>query len=417
MMERFTGLLGIAVILGLCFLISNNRRAINYRIVLSGLFLQCITALFILKTNIGLKIFKRIGNLFTHVIEGSANTGADFVFGVLVRQEVLADAFGSAHSFIFFFNVMATIILICILVSLAYHWGIMQHVVAFIAKIVHRLMGISGSEAISNVASAFVGQVEAQIMIKPYLKGMTRSELLASMAGSMACISGGVMVIYIGFGIPAEYLLAASLMAAPGALVISKIVYPETEISETKGMIKLQLKKETINAIDAVSQGCSDGLKISLNVAVMLIGFMALVALINMFFSWLGGGIGFPELSLQYLLSKIFLGLAWIIGVPGKDIETAGALMGTKLVINEFVAYLQLKDLITTQQLDSKTIVILSIALCGFANFGSIGIQIGGIGGLVPERAKDLVQLGMHALICGTLASYLSAAIASLLME
>ncbi|XCI75296.1 MAG: nucleoside transporter C-terminal domain-containing protein [Flavobacteriales bacterium] len=416
-MEKYTCLFGIIAILIVSFLISNNRKAINYRVVGSGLVLQWITALFILKTGIGLKIFKSLGDFITRAIEGSARAGADFVFGVLVRQEVLAKALGPAHAFIFFFNVMATIILICILVSLAYHWGIMQRIVALIAKVVHKLMGISGSEAMSNVASAFVGQVEAQIMIKPYLKGMTRSELLASMSGSMACISGGVMVIYIGFGIPAEYLLAASLMAAPSALVISKIVYPETEVSETKGSVKLQFKKETTNTIDAISHGCSDGLKISLNVAVMLTGFMAVVALMNMFFSWLAPYIGLPELSLQYILGKIFLGLAWLIGIPSKDIETAGTLMGTKLVINEFVAYLQLKELIVAQQLTPRTIMILSIALCGFANFGSIGIQIGGIGELAPERRKDLAQLGIRALICGTLASYLSAAIAGLLID
>lgn len=415
-MERFTGLLGIITILGICFLISNNRKAINYRIIFSGLFLQCVIALFILKTNIGLNIFKNIGNFFTQIIEGSAKMGSDFVFGVLVRQEVLTKAFGVNNSFIFFFNVIGIIILICILVSLTYHWGIMQYIISFIAKIVHRFMGISGSEAISNVASTFVGQVEAQIMIKPYLKGMTRSELLSSMSGSMACISGGVVVIYAGFGIPVEYLLAASFMAAPSALVISKIVYPETQTSETKGIIKIKLKKETINTIDAISQGCSDGLKISLNIVAMLIGFMALISLVNMFFNWIGSCMNFPKLNLQYILGKVFLIFSWLIGVSNKDVEIAGSLMGTKLVINEFIAYLQLKDLIINKSLSTKSIMILSVALCGFANIGSIGIQIGGIGGLVPERSKDLAQLGIRALICGTLASYLSAAITGILI-
>ncbi|WP_103327365.1 NupC/NupG family nucleoside CNT transporter [Bacteroidetes bacterium endosymbiont of Geopemphigus sp.] len=415
-MQRFTGLLGIIFILGLSYLFSNNRKAINYRLVLKGLLLQTAIALFILKTDIGSRIFQKIGVLITRVIEESSRTGADFVFGVLVREEVLSDKLGPGHAFIFFFNVTATVILICVLVGISYHLGIMQRLVSWVARIVHRLMGISGVEAISNVASAFVGQVEAQIMIRPYLKGMTVSELLASMSGSMACIAGGVMVIYMGFGIPAEYLLAASLMAAPAALVISKIVYPETHESETRKNVKLAVEKESSGLLDAISRGCSDGLKISLNISAMLIGFMALVAMINLFLSWLGPYLAIPDLSMSYILGKLFFPLAWLMGVPSKDVDIAGSLMGTKLVINEFVAYLQLKDLIALRTLDAKTITILSIALCGFANIGSIGIQIGGIGELIPERRKDLAYLAWRALLCGTLASYLSATIAGLLM-
>lgn len=416
-MQSFTGLLGVIFILGLSYLFSNNRKAINYPLVIKGLLLQIAIALFILKTNIGSKIFQKIGILITRIIEDSSRAGADFVFGVLVRQEILSDKIGPGHAFIFFFNVTATVILICVLVGISYHLGIMQRLVSWVARIVHRLMGISGVEAISNVASAFVGQVEAQIMIKPYLKGMTLSELLASMSGSMACIAGGVMVIYMGFGIPAEYLLAASLMAAPAALVISKIVYPETRESETRKNVKLAVEKESSGLLDAISRGCSDGLKISLNISAMLIGFMALVAMIDLFLGWLGSYLGLPDLSMSYILGKLFFPMAWLMGVPSKDMDIAGSLMGTKLVINEFVAYLQLKDLIALNALDPKTITILSIALCGFANIGSIGIQIGGIGELIPERRKDLVRLAWRALLCGTLASYLSATIAGLLMS
>lgn len=416
-MEKFTGLIGFVLILGTCFLMSNNYRAINYRIILSGLVLQFFMAFFALKTNIGLKLFKTVGYFIAYIIDGSAKMGADFVFGVLVRQDVLSETFGLPHSFIFFFNVLATIILISILVNLSYHFGIMQYIIKIIAKVVHKVMNISGVEAVSNVASAFVGQVEAQIMIKPYLKDMTRSELLASMTGSMSCIAGGVMVIYIGFGIPSEYLLAASMMAAPGALVISKIVYPETENRiNSVSALNFKLKKTTSNVIEAIYQGCNDGLKITVNVTTMLIGFMSLISLINMFFSWISIYLGIPDLSIQYFLGKIFLTFAWVIGIPSQDVEIAGALMGTKLVINEFIAYLQLKDFIVIHDLSSRTVVILSIALCGFANFGSIGVQVGGIGGLAPERTKDLAALGVRALICGTLTSYLSATIAGLVI-
>jgi len=302
----------------------------------------------------------------------------------------------------------------------------MQRIVKFIAYIVYKLMGVSGSEALSNVASAFVGQVEAQIMIKPYLKGMTMSELLASMTGSMACIAGGVMAVYIALGVPAEYLIAASLMAAPAALVISKIVWPETEISETKGRVSLEIKKTNANLVDAISHGASDGLKVGLNVVAMLIGFIAIIALVDFVLGKIGFGlhslgltlsfigINLQTLSLNQILGSLFSIFAYAMGVPGKDIQIAGSLMGTKMVINEFVAYLDLAKIKET--LDPKTILITSFALCGFANFSSIAIQVGGIGELSPERRTDLAKLGMRALICGTLASYLSATIAGILM-
>jgi CNT family concentrative nucleoside transporter len=286
-------------------------------------------------------------------------------------------------------------------------------------------MGVSGSEALSNVASAFVGQVEAQIMIKPYLKGMTMSELLASMTGSMACIAGGVMAVYIALGVPAEYLIAASLMAAPGALVISKIVWPETEVSETQGNVSLEIKKTNANLVDAISHGASDGLKVGLNVIAMLIGFIAIIALLDYVLGKIGSGLGhlgltlafmgidINTLSLNQILGSVFSLFAWVMGIPGKDIHVAGSLMGTKMVINEFVAYLDLAKIKAT--LDPKTLIITSFALCGFANFSSIAIQVGGIGELAPERRSDLAKLGVKALICGTLASYLSATIAGIL--
>lgn len=424
-MDRFTGLLGVMLIFAIAFLMSNNRKAINYRLVFSGLAIQISLAVFILKTPIGKSIFAWLGDGVTKILNFS-QAGAAFVFGPLVNSANMSKAFGSGNEFIFFFNIIPTIIFVAVLVSVAYYLGIMQRIVKLIAYIVYKLMGVSGSEALSNVASAFVGQVEAQIMIKPYLKGMTMSELLASMTGSMACIAGGVMAVYIALGVPAEYLIAASLMAAPAALVISKIVWPETEISETKGRVSLEIKKTNANLVDAISHGASDGLKVGLNVVAMLIGFIAIIALVDFVLGKIGLGlhnlglslafigIKLEILSLNQILGSLFSVFAYAMGVPGKDIQVAGSLMGTKMVINEFVAYLDLAKI--KSSLDPKTILITSFALCGFANFSSIAIQVGGIGELAPERRTDLAKLGMRALICGTLASYLSATIAGILM-
>ncbi len=425
-MERFTGLIGIVLIFAIAFLLSNNRRAINYRVVLSGLGIQLLLALFILKTPVGKHVFSWLGEKVSKLLDFS-HDGAVFVFGPLTDRVFLNKAFGTNVNTIFFFSIIPTIIFVAVLVSVAYHLGIMQRIVKWVAIVVYKLMGVSGAEALSNVASTFVGQVEAQIMIKPFLKGMTMSELLASMAGSMACIAGGVMAVYISFGVPAEYLLAASIMAAPGALVISKIVWPETEISETKGKVSLEIKKADANLVDAISHGASDGLKVGLNVIAMLIGFIAIISLLDYLLGKVGFfmgntlhasldfiGIDLKTLSLKQILGALFSVFAWAMGVPGKDVRSVGSLMGTKMVLNEFVAYLDLINM--KASLTPKALVIASFALCGFANFSSIAIQVGGIGELAPDRRHDLAKLGMKALICGTLASYLSATIAGILM-
>jgi CNT family concentrative nucleoside transporter len=412
-MERFTGLLGIALILGVSFLMSNNRKAINYRTVGVGLLMQVLLAVFILKTETGQNLFQWLGDSINTLL-GQADKGAQFVFGSLVNRELMIKAFGPGNDYIFFFKVVPTIIFVAVLVNMFYHLGILQRVVSFIGKGVHWLMGVSGAEALSNVASTFVGQVEAQIMIKPYLKNMTNSELMASMTGSFACIAGGVMAVYISLGVPAAYLLAASLMAAPGALVISKIMFPETEKSETEGEVKLELAKTHANLVDAIAAGASEGLKVGLNVIAMLIGFIALIALVDLGLGHIGSLINYPELSMNTILGKVFSVFAFAMGVPAQDIEVAGALMGKKMVVNEFVAYLDMVHLKAT--LDPKTIAITSFALCGFANFSSVAIQIGGIGELAPSRRSDLAKLGFKALIAGTLASYLSATLAGLLL-
>jgi CNT family concentrative nucleoside transporter len=412
-MERFTGLLGIVLILGVSFLMSNNRKAINYRTVGVGLLMQVLLAVFILKTETGQNLFQWLGDSINTLL-GQADKGAQFVFGSLVNRDLMIKAFGPGNDYIFFFKVVPTIIFVAVLVNMFYHLGILQRVVSFVGKGVHRLMGVSGAEALSNVASTFVGQVEAQIMIKPYLKNMTNSELMASMTGSFACIAGGVMAVYISLGVPAAYLLAASLMAAPGALVISKIMFPETEKSETEGEVKLELSKTHANLVDAIAAGASEGLKVGLNVIAMLIGFIALIALVDLGLGHIGALINYPELSMNTILGKVFSVFAFAMGVPAQDVEVAGALMGKKMVVNEFVAYLDMVKLKET--LDPKTIAITSFALCGFANFSSVAIQIGGIGELAPSRRSDLAKLGFKALIAGTLASYLSATLAGLLL-
>jgi len=426
LMDRFTGIIGIVFILSLAFLWSNNRKAINYRLVFTGLGLQMALAVFILKVPAGQTIFYWLGKAINKLLDFSQEGGL-FVFGDLTRiTRILPE--NIAGTGVFLFVLLPTIIFVCVLVAMAYHIGLMQRIVAVIARFVHWAMRVSGSEALSNVASAFVGQVEAQILIRPYLRGMTRSELLASMTGSMACIAGGVMAVYISMGVPASYLLAASLMAAPGALVISKIVFPETIESETKGKVKLEVKKEYANIMDAISHGASDGMKISLNVVAMLIGVIALIALIDAllgyfghFLSWAGIsldplGLDTDKLRLKDLFGAIFRYIAIIMGVPSSDALPVGSLMGTKMVINEFVAYSDMSPMIAQGTLNAKSIVIASFALCGFANFSSVAIQIGGIGVIAPERKADLAKLGIKAMLCGTMASYISAAMAGILL-
>jgi concentrative nucleoside transporter, CNT family len=467
-MDRFQGLVGIILILGLAWLASNNRKKINIRLVLSGIVLQLVIALLVLKVPPVTKFFQTLGHGMEK-IEGYAKKGADFVYGGLVvgnstypanqikadtltakdgtRQVTYAiikkDASGKETyepiatpalnakgeyelqrsymqgGFIFGFSVTATIILVCVLVAILYHFKVMQFLISIIAKAMNKVMRVSGAEALSNVASAFVGQVEAQVMIRPYLAGMTKSELLASMSGSLACIAGGILIVYVNMGAQAGLdlapkLLTASLMAAPGALVISKIVFPETEESETMGKVKLEVKSPYNNVIDAISHGAGDGFKIAMNVIAMIIGFIALIALLNGLLGWVGGWFGMPTLSLDYLFGKLFTPIAWSMGVSSNDASTVATLLGKKLTINEFIAFNDLTNM-PKGALSEKSVTIVSIAICGFANFSSVGMQIGGIGELAPSRRGDLAKLGLKALFCGTLASYLSATLVGLI--
>jgi len=428
-MQRFQGLIGVVLILGIAWLVSNNKKKINYRLVGSGILLQIIIAILILKVPLVKSFFQKIGSIITH-IEAFAKEGASFVYGGLMANNFAGGSvpYSTPGVFIFGFSVLATIILVCVLVAIFYHFGIMQRIVSIVAKAMNRVMRVSGAEALSNVASAFVGQVEAQVMIRPYLKGMTMSEMLASMSGSLACIAGGILVVYVSFGAKAEYLLAASLMAAPAALVISKIVWPETEESETMGKVKLEVKSPYTNVIDAVSHGAGDGMKISMNVIAMLIGFLGLIALINFLLMKMGMVFHLNfSLTLDWIFGKIFSPMAWAMGVPTADVSNVATMLGKKLTINEFVAFSDLTQTMVPNAagtlvkgyqnvISEKALLIVSFAICGFANFSSVGMQIGGIGALVPERRADLAKLGMRALLCGTLASYLSATIAGMLM-
>lgn len=410
-MDRLTGLIGIILILGIAYAFSNNRKKINLRLVLSGLGLQITLAVLVLKVPMIKQFFQYLGKGMQK-LEMFAQEGAAFVYGGIGVSDYTGKlvGYGTAPAFVFAFNITATIILVCILVAILYYIKVMQVVVSFVAKGMHFIMRVSGAEALSNVASAFVGQIEAQVMIRAYLPTMTKSEILASMSGSLACIAGGILIVYAQMGAKAEYLIAASLMAAPGALVISKIVYPETEESPTMGTVKLKVKNEYTNLVDAISHGASDGFKISMNVMAMLMGFIALIAFVNYILAHL-----VPGLSLDLVFGKLFYPFAWAMGVPMQDVNNVATLLGQKLTINEFFAFKNLTSH-TVPIVTDKGLTIVTFAICGFANFSSVGMQIGGIGQLAPERRADLAQLGMRALLCGTLASYLSATIAGILV-
>ncbi|MEJ0079560.1 MAG: nucleoside transporter C-terminal domain-containing protein [Puia sp.] len=420
-MQRFQGLTGIALILALAVLFSNNRRRINVRLVLSGITLQLLIGIMVLKIEPVIYFFKLLGRVMGK-LEQFAFQGAAFVYdGIAVPTKgggVMNYAMGG---FVFAFNVTATIIFVCALVAMSYHIGIMQRIIAVIAKAMNVIMRVSGAEALSNVASAFVGQIEAQVLIQPYLPGMTKSELLASMSGSLACIAGGILIVYANMGAQAGLdlapkLITASLMAAPGALVISKIVWPETEISETMGTVKLKVTSRYVNMLDAITHGAGEGFKIAMNVIAMLIGFIATIAIVD-YLLLKTGHLFNPSfnLSLNWIFSKIFYPFAWSMGVPPGDITNAATLLGQKLTVNEFVAFKSLTSG-AVPIMSQKGLLVVSIAICGFANFSSVGMQIGGIGAIAPSRRADLAKLGLRALFCGTMASYLSATIAGIIM-
>ncbi len=404
-MERGISLLGLIVFLGLGYIFSVNRTAVRWSTVLWGIGLQLILAIFILKTTVGLALFEFLGNLVRQFLDFS-DAGAQFVFGEGFEEHLIA------------FKVLPTIIFFSSFITLLYHYGILPRVVGAIGWVMVRTMKTSGAESLSCASNIFVGQTEAPLMIKPYVASLTLSELHAVMTGGFATIAGGVMAAYISLGIPAEHLIAASVMSAPAALALSKLFYPETEKSQTAGQINVRVERIHVNAIDAAAAGAIEGLKLALNVAAMLIAVLGLLALINALLGWVGKPIGLPELSLEWILSYLMAPLAWLMGVPWSDCAQVGILLGKKTILNEFIAYLDLKELLDGQEpaISERAKIIATYALCGFSNIGSIAIQIGGISAIAPERQKDLARLGVRAMIAGSLACLMTACVAGMLL-
>ena len=399
-------IIGVIVIIGIAFLLSENKKKINWKLVMAGLGLQIVFAILILKVPVGITIFEGASSAITKLLDFTKE-GTDFLFGPL------ADTNGIG--FVWVVQILPTIIFFSALMGVLYYLGVMQFIVKFIAKFIGKLLGTSGSETLSAVGNIFLGQTEAPLLVKPFVKDMTRSELLAIMVGGMATVAGGVMAGYVAMGVNAGHLLAASIMAAPAGLILAKILVPETEESKTKNSTDISVENTASNIVEAAANGASDGLGLALNVAAMLLAFIALLALINFIIGAIGGLFGFPELSFQWILGKLFSPLAFVMGVPTVDISAAGSLLGQKIILNEFVAYSELANLITLDVLQPKTVMILTYALCGFANFSSIAIQIAGIGGLAPDKKGTIAKLGFRALIGGVLATCLTATIAGIL--
>jgi CNT family concentrative nucleoside transporter len=412
-MPRLQPLVGLIVILSLAYAISTNRRAIDGRTVAWGLSLQILFALLVLKTAVGQRIFQALGNLMNRLLD-FAFVGSSMVFGPLGSKEVwprimnqVLGPEGARWSVVFAFQVLPTIIFIAALFAILYYFGVMQLVVRVFAVVMRRVMRASGAESLNVAASIFMGQTEAPLTIRPYLPRMTESELMTVMTSGMAHISGGIMAAYILFGIEAQHLLTAVIMTAPGTLMMAKIFVPETEVPETMGTVKLEIERTDVNVIDAAGRGTSEGLALALNVGAMLISFLALIALVNAL-------LGLAGLSLQEIFGWGFAPIAWAMGVPWRDAPAIGNLLGTRMALNEFVAYSQLGSM--KAALDPRSFTIATFALCGFANFSSIGIQIGGIGALAPSRRHDLARLGFRAMLAGTLANFITATIAGFLL-
>lgn len=408
-MHQLVSLLGLSVLLGIAYAASNNRRAIRWRIVGWGIALQFIFAVLILKTAPGYAVFRWCSDAIGTLISFT-DKGASFVWGWLYKHE-----FGTKPP-IFIVDILMTIIFFAALMSFLYHIGVMQWVVAGIAKVMRVTMGTSGSETLSASANIFVGQTEAPLVVKPFVESMTMSELHCVMVGGFATVAGGVMAAYVTFGIDAGHLLAASVMSAPAALVAAKMFYPETQESVTSGDLKIRLDKSSTNVFDAVCVGASDGMKLVLNVAAMLLAFICIIGLLDWGVSEIHKIVQ-PSIEKPLTLSMIFgwvlAPIAWVIGVPWEDCRGVGELLGIRMVINEFVAYMKMPEM----ELSARAYVIATYAFCGFANFSSIAIQIGGISTIAPSRRSDLARLGLRAMLAGTLASFLTANIAGALLN
>ena len=406
-MSSFLGILGLFTLLAIAYLLSENKNAINYKTVFYGLIFQLLFALFILKTPFGTPIFSFLDTSINILISFSSS-GSDFHFRSYV------DGVGFHPGLVnFAFSTLPTIIFFSSLVAVLYHYGILQSVIKFIAKRMQQSLGTSGSETLSVAGNIFLGQTESPLMVRPFVGKMTNSELMAVMTGGFATVSGGVLAIYVSWltDIPgiAGHLLAASVMSAPAALVVAKIIYPETQESKTMGDVNIKIEQTNINAMEALSNGATDGLKLAANIAAMLIAFISFVAMVNYFLSFAGT-------SMEEIFGIVFRPLAWTMGVPWNEAQLVGMLMGKKIVLTELVAYGDLQTLIQDGAISQRSAIISTYALCGFSNFASIGIQLGGIGAMAPDRKKDLAKLVTKAMFGGAIASWLTATIAGILL-
>lgn len=433
-LDRVRGLLGMAVLLAIAWVASVNRRRVMWRVVIWGLVLQIVFAFLILRTAPGERVFGLLNDVVVQLL-GYTREGASFLFGNLVDPLVPVGSGDPGNGNFteipgqvaqvgaqFAFDVLPTIIFFSSLITVLYHVGVMQWVVRGVAVVMQRTMRTSGAETMSAAANIFVGQTEAPLMVKPFVGAMTRSELTAVMTGGFATVAGGVLAAYVGllvayFPDVAGHLLAASVMSAPAALVVAKLMYPEDGAPATAGKLSINVERIDVNVIDAAARGASEGLRLALNVGAMLLAFVALIALFNGLVGWTGGLLGFEDLTLQGMLSWVLSPLAWLMGVPWQDAQQVGGLLGIKTVLNEFVAYFQLAGSLTVGgELHPRSIIIATYALSGFANFSSIAIQLGGIGGIAPERRSDLARIGLRAMIGGTIAAFLTATIAGMLL-
>jgi CNT family concentrative nucleoside transporter len=408
-MQHWTGILGILAIIGACWVFSSERKAIKWKIVGWGIGLQLLFAVIVLKFDWGQRIMSAAGAAVNQLLH-YATDGATFVFGPL------ADPVGK-DGFVFAFAILPTIIFMAAFFAVLYHFGIMQVIIRGAAWVMTRIMGVSGAESLDVAASIFMGQTEAPLTIRPFLKKLTRSEMMTVMTAGMAHVSGGIMAAYIAQGVESKHLLGAVIMTAPGTLLIAKTLVPETEAPASGSKVEIAEEKEARrgNLLGAIARGTTDGLNLAINVAAMLIAFLALIALLNGIMGWVHGYIGWFPGSLEAVLGWLFAPIAWLIGIPWKDATHIGSLLGIRMVGNELIAYGQLGAL--KAQLDPRSFTIATFALCGFANLSSIGIQIGGIGALAPSRKDDLARLGFRAMLAGTMANLISAAIVGIMIS
>jgi len=413
MLFRLTSLLGLFVFLFLAWALSNNRWRVPWRTVGWGIALQIAFALFILKTPVGEGLFAAVQHGVDR-LNAFAGEGSSMVFGPLAQKESLAKVFGPG-AYVFAFSITATIIVVSSISALLYHWGVLQRAVHGMAWVMRRLMKTSGSESLAAATNIFLGQTESALVIRPYVEHMTQSEIMALMTIGMATIASGVMAVYAQMGVPAGHLLTASVLSAPGSLLIAKIMFPETQESQTTAAASSAVTRTTVNGIDALCQGAAEGTTLAINIVGMLIAFVAVVAMANAMFAWAQGLFGMKEpATLQHIIGWLNTPFAWLMGIPWRDCPHVGELLGQRIVLNEFIGYRFLTE--QKDSLDPRSFILASYALCGFANFGSIAIQIGGIGAIAPNRRGDLARLGVRAMIGGLISCYFSAALVGVIL-